>query len=175
MPLQAPSQPSQTPGPKPSPRRSSRLVGVLLAVLLVASAGGGAWWWWAGRAAAATAATQGLDAQGGRTAKPVDPVFVGLEPFTVNLQPHGRSRYLHVAISLKVADVKVQALLVKHLPEVRSRVLGVLANRDADALLLPAEKERLANEVRAALEQPFGQHPAALGISQVMFTTFMLQ
>lgn len=152
--------------PPDSRRGMFRFMLAALALLLVGGAGGGAWWWFAGRAAATPAA---------RLEKPVDPVFVGLEPFTVNLQPNGRSRYLHVAISLKVADEKVQGLLVMHLPEVRSRVLAVLANRDADALLLPAEKERLATEVRAALEQPFGKHPAPEGISQVMFTTFMLQ
>lgn len=158
--------------PLPERRGLPRGVLIVLALLLVLGAGGGAWWWFMGRpAAAATTA----NAPNARLEKPVEPVFVGLEPFTVNLQPNGRSRYLHVAISLKVADEKVQALLVKHLPEVRSRVLTVLANRDADALLLPAEKERLATELRAALEQPFGKYPAAAGISQVMFTTFMLQ
>ena len=152
--------------PPPARRGPPRLVLIALALLLLAAAGGGAWWWFAGRKATSPEA---------HAEKPTNPIFVGLEPFTVNLQPNGRSRYLHVAISLKVADEQVQALLVMHLPEVRSRVLAVLANRDADALLQPAEKERLATEVRTALEQPFGKHPAAEGISQVMFTTFMLQ
>lgn len=149
----------------PAPRRGPSLAVLALLGLLLAVSSGAAWWWFVGQ----------QPAQEARAPKPVDPIFVGLEPFTVNLQPNGRSRYLHVAISLKVADDKVQGLLVMHLPEVRSRVLAVLANRDADALLLPAEKERLATEVRAVLEQPFGKHPAAEGISQVMFTTFMLQ
>ncbi len=159
---------------EPLPDRRGLPRGLLIAAMLLAlGAGGGAWWWFVGRPAAAANAASATNTT--EKEKPTEPLFVGLEPFTVNLQPNGRSRYLHVAISLKVTDEKVQGLLVKHLPEVRSRVLTVLANRDADALLLPAEKERLANELRAALELPFGKYPAAQGISQVMFTTFMLQ
>jgi flagellar protein FliL len=106
---------------------------------------------------------------------PTAPIFVALEPFTVNLQPGGRSRFLHVGVTLKVADAKAQALIVQYLPEVRSRVLTVLSNRQADALVAAADKAQLAMDLMAALNLPFAPNMAPQKIASVMFTAFMLQ
>ena len=106
---------------------------------------------------------------------PAAPLFVALEPMTVNLQPNGRSRFLHTAVTLKVPDAKSQALIVQYLPEVRSRLLTVLSNRTSDALITPEEKTRLAAEIMAALNQPLMPNLQPLKISSVLFTTFMLQ
>jgi len=106
---------------------------------------------------------------------PAAPIFVALDPFTVNLQPNGRSRFLHVAVSLKVSDIKSQAQIVQYLPEVRSRVLTALSNRNAESLTTAEEKTLLASEILAALNQPFLPNQPPQTISSVMFTTFMLQ
>ena len=108
-------------------------------------------------------------------AVPTAPIFVALEPFTVNLQPGGRSRFLHVGVTLKVTDAKSQALIVQYLPEVRSRVLTVLSNRQADALVAAADKAQLAVDLMAALNLPFAPTMAPQKIASVMFTAFMLQ
>jgi flagellar protein FliL len=106
---------------------------------------------------------------------PTAPIFVALEPFTVNLQPGGRARFLHVGVTLKVADAKTQALVVQYLPEVRSRVLTVLSNRQADALVAAADKAQLSVDLMAALNLPFAPNMAPQKIAGVMFTAFMLQ
>lgn len=106
---------------------------------------------------------------------PAAPIFVALEPFTVNLQPGGRSRFLHVALTLKVADAKSQALVAQYLPEVRSRVLSVLSNRQADALVAAADKAQLASDIMAALNLPFAANLAPPKIASVMYTAYMLQ
>lgn len=159
-----PDLPAETAPTAPAPRRKVWLIVLPLAVLAAAAG------WWL----TSSTSPSGLLAR--FTASPVsDPVFVPLEPFTVNLQPNGRARFLHLAVTLKVPEAKAQALLVKYLPEVRSRVLTVLANREADALLLPEEKLRLAADIQAALQQPLAPGLAAQSITSVMFTTFMLQ
>jgi flagellar protein FliL len=104
-----------------------------------------------------------------------EPIFVALEPFTVNLQPNGRIRFLHVALSLKLADTKAQSQATKYLPEVRSRILAVLSNRQPDSLLTSNDKTQLAGEITAALNQPFGPNLPATNVSSVLFTTFILQ
>ena len=158
-----PDLPAQTAPAAPAPFRK-----VWLLVLPLAALAAAGWW------LMSAASPPGLLAR--FAASPVsDPVFVPLEPFTVNLQPNGRARFLHLAVTLKVPEVKAQALLLKYLPEVRSRVLTVLANREADALLLPEVKLRLAADIRAALEQPLAPGLATQPITNVMFTTFMLQ
>lgn len=103
------------------------------------------------------------------------PIFVALEPFTINLQPGGRTRFLHVAVTLKMADTASQAQITQYLPEVRSRVLSTLSNREADSLATPEDKSRLGGEIMQALSQPFGPNTPQQKIAGVLFTTFMLQ
>ena len=106
---------------------------------------------------------------------PADPTFIALEPMTVNLQPNGRSRFLHVAVTLKVPDVKSQARVTQYLPEVRSRLLTALSNRAGESLVTPEERTQLAADIMTTLNQPFVANLPSLKISSVMFTTFMLQ
>lgn len=104
-----------------------------------------------------------------------DPIFVALEPLTVNLQPNGKIRFLHVGVTLKVADIKSQSQVTQYLPEVRSRVLTVLSNRQPDSLVTSDDKTKLADEIKAVLNQPFAPNLPLAKISSVMFTTFMVQ
>ena len=103
------------------------------------------------------------------------PVFMTLEPFTVNLVPSGRSRFLHVAIAIKVPDVKTQGQVTQYLPEIRSRVLTVLSNRLPEALTSAEDKKKLSIEVLNAINVPFAPKQPSIKVSDVMFTTFILQ
>ena len=103
------------------------------------------------------------------------PIFFPLEPFTVNLQPGGRNRFLHVAVTLKMADAASQAQMTQYLPEVRSRVLSTLSNREAESLATSEDKTRLSGEIMQSLSQSFGPNTPQPKIASVMFTTFMLQ
>jgi flagellar FliL protein len=145
----------------------TRTLSVLLIVLLAL-----------GVTATAAAAAYYLGSNRSDTAavvKPEEPIFVALEPLTVNLLPNGRSRFLHVGVTLKVADAKSQGQVAQYLPEVRSRVLTVLSNREADTLVTPEDKGKLAGDILAVLNQPLTPSQPAQKISNVMFTTFMLQ
>ena len=139
---------------------------VMLAVGVIATAAGAGYYYYSVRGGQVAAVA---------VKPPQNPIFVALEPFTVNLQPGGRSRFLHVAVTLKIGDVKSQAQLVQYLPEVRSRVLATLSNRTAESLLSVEEKDLLAADILTVLRQPFGINLPPAGISNVMFTTFMLQ
>lgn len=119
-----------------------------------------------------------LDSQRPRTAvnvAPAAPIFVPLEPFTVNLQPRGRSRFLYVGLTLQVADAKSRDQITAYLPEVRNRILTTLANREPESLVTPENKAQLADEIIAALNPPFAPNLPPKKISSVMFTAFVLQ
>lgn len=155
---------STLPAKTPTSRKPTLIILLIALVVLLALAGGAAYYFLAHRAPAEHAAVL-----------PAEPFFVALEPMTVNLQPGGRSRFLHAAVTLKVPDAKAQALVTQYLPEVRSRLLTVLSNRASDALVTPEEKTKLAAEIMETLNQPFVANLPSLKISSVMFTTFMLQ
>ena len=151
-----------------SPGKSKKKIFIIMGVLALALTGlGGGYYYYffmKGRSKLAPAQVK---------AEP--PIFFPLEPFTVNLQPGGRNRFLHVAVTLKVADAASQAQMTQYLPEVRSRVLSTLSNREADSLATSEDKTRLSGEIMQVLSQPFGPNTPQQKIASVMFTTFMLQ
>ena len=103
------------------------------------------------------------------------PIFIPLEAFTVNLQPGGRTRFLHVAMTLKMTDAPSQTRITQYLPEVRSRVLSILSNREADSLTTQEGKAKLSGEIMTSLSQPFAPNLPKQTMTGVMFTSFMLQ
>ena len=151
--------------PKKSRMRRFALIG-LLAFALLAIAAGSAYYFLGQRKNAG---------HGTPVAVVEVPIFVALEPMTVNLQPNGRSRFLHVAVTLKMTESKSQSQVTQYLPEVRSRVLTVLSNRAADSLGTVEDRALLAETIMAALNQPFAANSQPQKIAGVMFTTFMLQ
>ena len=158
---------TSTPTASP-PGKSKKKLFILLGALVLALAGlgGGSYYYFFMKGKSAPAPAQ---------LKVEVPIFMPLEPFTVNLQPGSRSRFLHVAVTLKMADAASQARMTQYLPEVRSRVLSTLSNREAESLATPEDKTRLSGEIMQSLSQPFGPNTPPLNIDSVMFITFMLQ
>lgn len=148
-----------------TPGKSKKKLFIIMGVLALALAGlGGGYFFMKSKSAAAPVER-----------KAEAPIFMPLEPFTVNLQPGGRNRFLHVAVTLKMADAASQAQMTQYLPEVRSRVLSTLSNREAESLATPEDKTRLSGEIMQSLSQSFGPNTPEQKITDVMFITFMLQ
>ncbi len=147
-----------------SPRRRKTLI-ILFILLTLGAATAAAGYYYFKPAAAAAPVVH----------PPADPIYVALEPLTVNLQPNDRNRFLHIGVTLKVADAKAQTQVVQYLPEVRSRVLLVLSNRQSELLVTASDKAKLAAEILATLNQPFAPDLPPAKISSVMFPIFMLQ
>lgn len=145
--------------------KSKKKIFIIMAVLALAVAGLGGGYFFMKQKSALAPVERKAEA----------PIFMPLEPFTVNLQPGGRSRFLHVSVTLKLADAASQAQMTQYLPEVRSRVLSTLSNREAESLATPEDKSRLGGEIMQALSQSFAPNTPTQKITSVMFITFMLQ
>ena len=76
------------------------------------------------------------------------PVFLPLEPFIVNLQPSASSQFLQVDVTLRVADARVVDELKALMPEVRDRLLRLLATKNAQELTAPGGRDKLAEAMR---------------------------
>ena len=159
----ATSPPVATPIPA-APRSSKLLIGLLVGVSLLA-AGGAGYVFLGHKAAPAEAATVAAE----------KPIFVTLEPLTVNLQGEGRGKFLHIGMALKMRDEASRAQVVEFMPELRSRALMLLSNRAPDSLMSPDDKTRLADEIRAELNRPLGDKLPEQGIAGVSFNTFVVQ
>jgi len=149
-----------------TPRFSKLMIGLLIGASLLA-AGAVAYVFLVPKAAAHQA----------EAAKPAPekPIFVALEPFTVNLQGEGRAKFLHVGMALKVHGEPSKAQITEFMPELRSRALMLLSNRSADSLVSPDDKARLAEEIRSELNRPLNGDLPEQGITSVAFNTFVVQ
>ena len=104
------------------------------------------------------------------------PLFVPITPFTVNLQANpGQQRLLYIGLSLRVGDTATEALLKEHMPEVRSRLLMLMASQRADELITPAGKEALSAQILALFDSPLTTPQPALAIDGVLFSDFIVQ
>lgn len=156
-------QPATPAAAAPASRFPRKMVLAAVAFSLLAAAGGGFF------------LLRGGSVQAASAPEPVKPVFVNLEPLTVNLRAEGKPRFLHVGVSLKVSDEKAHARINESMPELRSRLLLLLSNRDPATLATPDDKLSLAAEIRENLNRPLVSGLPAHGINGVGFNAFVIQ
>lgn len=149
------------PGAPPSkkPGRKKLLIIVIAAFALLALAAGAALWLLKVRAEAddtdEAAPTHGA-ASARHGARSAPPVFLPLEPFTVNLADRDSDRYLQVAVTLEIEDSHFGDRLREYMPAIRHNILMVLAQKSAAELLTSEGKEKLARQIQRESLRPLG-------------------
>lgn len=130
----------------PAKPKSKRLLLVAVGILVLAAIGGAGWHFIAGKKQDAP--------------KPVavaKPVFMNLEPFTVNLQNEGGGeQYLQVGITLKLPSAKQEEQITERLPEVRSHLLFLLSSKHPMDLVPIEGKKKLAREIAMSISSTLG-------------------
>ncbi|HVK94241.1 MAG TPA: flagellar basal body-associated protein FliL [Noviherbaspirillum sp.] len=147
------------------PEKSKKLIFLLVAVIVLAIASALGTWFYL---------------SGDRESKKEEhkpPVFLILDTVTVNLQPteDELQQYLQVGMTLQVEDQDQAELIKLYMPQVRSRLLTLLSNKKAAELLTPNGKEKLAAEIIAQLKLPFAAKGPQAKLSNVFFTSFVVQ
>ncbi len=118
---------------------------------------------------------RGNQVQAATAVQPVKPIFVALEPLTVNLQSDGRPKFLHLGVVLKVSDETAQSRISESMPELRSRLLLLLSDRAPASFATPADKVALAEQIKAELNRPLAPGLPPYGITGVVFNAFVVQ
>jgi flagellar FliL protein len=158
---------AESDAPAPARKSKKKLIVSGLAVVLLAGIGGGAWFY------------LNQDEAGAKhvAAKPkaMPPVFVNLESFTVNLQSEGSEQFLQVAFTVQVPEQTEVEAIKLYMPQVRSRVLLLLSGKKASEISTVEGKKKLADEIMAQIKQPFAPSGASLAITNVFFTSFVIQ
>lgn len=155
---------------QPVGQKSGSKTILILVVLALLAAAGGAAWYFLGPQSAANAAGK----KSSEPAKP--PVFLVVEPFTVNLQPETLGdQYLQIAFSLQVSTEKDVEAIKQYLPQVRSRLLLLLSGKKASEIATVEGKKKLADEIMEQVRQPFAPGAAPQNVSNVFFTSFVIQ
>ena len=151
----------------PPPKKSRRKLMLIAGVILLAVGGGSTWFLMGSESAAPGAAA--------KQEPPKPPVFLAMEPFTVNLQPEMGEQYLQVAFTLQVADQAQVENIKLYMPLVRSRILMLLSTKKASELGSAEGKKKLQDEIIAQIKQPFAPQSPPQQVSGVFFTSFVIQ
>jgi flagellar FliL protein len=90
------------------------------------------------------------------------PVFVALEPFTVNLASEdGNEQFLQVVASLRVGDEKIGEEVKAFMPQIRHEVLSLLAGKKPSEITSPDGREQLASDIKDICNEVMGWEPPA--------------
>jgi flagellar FliL protein len=184
-----------------APKKSKKLLIIIVAaVVLLGLIGGGAFFMFKkkpaaeGENGAAPTAEETASKDSAEHAWPKfdpskPPVFVPLEPFTVNLQDENGEQYLQVVASVRVIDDKVGEEVKKFMPQIRHEILTLLAGKKASDIMAPDDREALADEIKDTINEIMGwtapdtskKKKTAAGREQVgpvvavFFTQFIIQ
>ena len=100
------------------------------------------------------------------------PVFMELEPLTVNLND---DHILQSSFSLQLHSEEDVEQLKRYLPQVRSRLLMLMSAQPADTLKSAEGKEKLAKDIAATLQKAYATGLKPPVVSGVYFTAFVIQ
>lgn len=156
----------------------SKLIIIILAAVIVLGLGGGAAWYFLhGSSAEETAEAPKKEKASGKKKKKEEhpPEYLPVEPFTVNLQPENGDQYLQVAFTLQVDGPEQAELIKTNMAKVRSRVLLLLSGKKASEISTVEGKQQLAGEILAAVKAPFAEHEDEQEVTDVLFTSFIIQ
>lgn len=150
---------------------SKKLLWVMIILVLLSSGG----------AAAAIYMVMNQNGNGNAAEAQVEPerqspIFLDIEPFTVNLESdRAGARLLYTGITLRVGNEESKQILDEHMPQVRSRLLTLLSGKQASELTSPEGKKALSQDIITALNEPLAENQAPLDLREVLFTEFIVQ
>lgn len=154
-----------------------KLIIIIVAALVVLGLGGGAAWYFLhGSGEAETAEAPKKEKSSKKKKKEEHPAeYLAIEPFTVNLQPENGDQYLQVAFTLQVDGPEQAELIKANMAKVRSRVLLLLSGKKASEINTVEGKQQLAGEILAVVKAPFEEHGDEQEVTDVLFTSFIIQ
>ena len=163
----APSEKADAKPVAKTARKRGKLMIVVIALVLLVGAGGGGAWWWMSRDAGTAQAKPALAAKA--------PLFMNLEPFTVNLLEESGEHYLQTSIVFQVADEKAMETMKAYLPVIRSRILMLLSSKKPSDLSSPAGKAKLVEDVTIVVRESMPGTTPDRGVVQAFLGAFVVQ
>lgn len=154
-------------------KKKMMIIIIIAAVVVLALGGGGAWFFMHGKSDEAP----GKSGAKHKEASKGPPNYVAIDPFTVNLQPgeSGADQYLQLAFTLEVPSLEDVENIKNNNAKVRSRLLLLLSGKHAADINTPDGKKQLASEILAQVKEPFEDKGTPQEVTDVLFTSFIIQ
>jgi flagellar FliL protein len=175
-----------------APKSKKKLIVILAIVLALAVVGGGAAFFLMQKKedahAKAKPAKEGEEAaeaeEGGHEEEAeaeghADPktalTYVQFETFTVNLLPDPDEKFLQLDLTVEVKGAELAEKFKTQMPVLRNRVLLLLTSKKASDISTPEGKTQLSEELLAELKKPLTANGKPVKVTQVLFTSFVIQ
>jgi flagellar FliL protein len=153
-----------------APKKKSKLLLMIIIGVLVLVLGGGAAFFLLKKSAAdEEAADDEGDEAPSKSAKAkkkkkdehaAPPVFAKLEPFVVKLQSEQQEAYVQCIPELKLLDAALSEQIKQFMPEIRHKLLMILASKKAADISTPEGMQLLANQIRVSINATLtGEQP----------------
>lgn len=133
----------------PSKPKKKLILLIAVALLVLGLGGGAAWYFLKG-------GKHGSEEQKVSANLSAQPIFVSLEPFTVNLQREQGDQVLQVGLSFKFYNQDLNDKIKNAMPEIRSNLLLLLSSKHASELISVEGKKKLAREIIKAVNTILG-------------------
>lgn len=156
-----------------APKKSNKKLMMIIAVVILLIGGGVAAWLLMGNEGSEE--DQHAAEEAAQVVEAVDPVFVKLDTFTVNLSPEEGDKYLQVDITLNATGAHDAEQIEKRMPQVRNRVLMILTSKLASEISDMEGKQLLSEEITSSINEPYSEGAEPLAISETFFTSFVIQ
>ena len=101
--------------------------------------------------------------------------YVQFETFTVNLLPDPGDKFLQLDLTVEVKGAELAEKMKAQMPVLRNRVLLLLTSKKASDISTPEGKAQLSEELLVELKKPLAAHGKPLKVTQVLFTSFVIQ
>jgi flagellar basal body-associated protein FliL len=150
--------PEESKAAKNAPKKSGRVLAVLLAAIVVIAVAG--WFWHASGAETQAQAREG----------PGVKYAMHLETFVMNLADSDQRSYLRIGVDLGL-NHEAKRAEEPAVARVRDTILGVLALAKVEDLMTAAGKNKLKQDLLRALQE----RTPELGVEEVYFTEFLIQ
>jgi len=85
------------------------------------------------------------------------------------------SRLLYTGISLRVGDKETADFINEYMPQLRSKLLVMIADLKVEDLATPEGKNALKANILALFDQPFATPQPKLKVDEVLFNEFIVQ
>lgn len=160
--------PETKPAEKPAGGKSSKIIPILL-VLNLGASGFATFKLATAKAAAPAAAVEHADS--GTPSSEVTGPVVALDPFVVNLDEPGQSRYVKVTLQVELVAKDDEHVLEKSKLAIRDMILSHLSGLKLADTLGAAAKDKLRTDLMAKLETIVGEHK----VRRMFFQEFVVQ
>jgi len=163
-------------GAAPTGSKKKLIIMILAAVLVLGAGAGGGWYFSQSAAAHGDEEAPAKEHKKKKKKNPeAKPEYVPVDAFTVNLQPENGEQYLQVQFTLQVAGAEQATLVKDNMAVVRNRVLLLLSGKKSSEINTVQGKQQLAAEIRESITEPFEKDGDEQEVSDVLFTSFIIQ